>query len=127
MKALEGKKGKKQELAIIALLTEPTIKQAAEKVGIGETTIYRWLQTDSFQQLFRSAKNQAVSQATARLQQSSTLAVETLNEVMREKRAPAMARVTAAKTVLEFCYKAYEIDEIKDRLDKLEEVAEGTG
>jgi transposase-like protein len=126
MQVIEGKMGKKQELAVMALLTEPTIKQAAEKVGINEATMHRWLQLDSFQDMFRNAKKQAVSQATARLQQSSSLAVETLNEVMANKKASPMARVTAAKTVLEMCFKAYEIEEIKDRLEKLEDMAEGT-
>jgi transposase-like protein len=120
------KLGKKQEIAVMALLTEATLKLAAEKAGVSESTLYRWQQLDSFQEMFRTAKNQAVSQATARLQQSSTLAVDTLEDVMKNPKAAAMARVTAAKTVLEFCFKAYEIEEIKKRVEQLEEMAEGS-
>ncbi|WP_257349060.1 hypothetical protein [Pseudalkalibacillus decolorationis] len=121
MRELEGKLSRKQEIAVMALLTEPTIKQAAEKVQVNEATLYRWLQLEGFQDMYKNAKRQAVEQATARLQQSSTLAVNTLNDVMSNPKAAAMARVTAAKTVLEFAYKAYELDELQERVEALEE------
>lgn len=121
MQDSKGKLNRKQEIAVLALMTEPTLKEAASKVGVSETTIYRWMQLDEFKTMFRNAKRQAVGQATARLQQSSTLAVETLNEIMANKKASPMARVTAAKTVLEFAYKAYELDDLSERLESLEE------
>jgi DNA-binding MurR/RpiR family transcriptional regulator len=117
----EGKLNRKQEVAVMALLTEQTLRDAAKKAGVSEATLYRWQQLEGFKSMFRDAKRQAVGQATARLQQSSTLAIETLNEVMQNKKAPAMARVTAAKTVLEFSYKAYEIEELQERVERLEE------
>ena len=46
----------KQEKAIIALLKEPTITRAAKSAGIGETTLYRWLKEDEFEQAFREAR-----------------------------------------------------------------------
>jgi len=38
------KLSRKQEQAIAALLTCPTIEQAAKAAGVGETTLWRWLQ-----------------------------------------------------------------------------------
>jgi len=69
---------RKQEHAIGALLTEPTISAAAAAVGIGEATLRRWMKLDDFITEYRAARRQVVEQATARLQQASSGAVDTL-------------------------------------------------
>lgn len=121
------KRSRKQEAAVIALLTEPTVGKAAERVGISESTLYRWMQDENFQRLYREAKRNAMDQAISKLQQTSTLAVETLANVMKDKRAPAMARVMAAKTVLELSLKATEIEEVLERVEALERMVENDG
>lgn len=124
MRGKGPKRTGKQELAAIALLTEPTIKAAAEKVGIEEATLFRWLQEKEFKKLCREVKRQAVSQATARLQQSTTLAVDTLRAVMKNPKHGSMARISAAKTVLEMAYKAIELEDVMERLEALESDSE---
>ncbi|GIP55207.1 hypothetical protein [Paenibacillus vini] len=118
------KKSRKQEHAVIALLSEPSISAAAKVAGIGETTLRRWMQDNSFQEAYRGAKRQAVGQAISRIQQSSVKAVETLEGVMDNSKAPAMARVMAAKTVLDTAIKAVELEEIEARLTELERRSE---
>jgi len=118
------KKSRKKEMAVIALLTEPSIPKAAARVGISEATLWRWMQDDDFQELYREAKRRAVGQAIARIQQATTLAVDTLEAVMTNKKAPAMAKVLAAKTVLETAIKAVEIEELEARIEALERSAE---
>jgi transposase len=115
---------RKQELAVLALITEPSFEAAAKKVGVSLSTLYKWNQREDFQELFRKAKKETMNQATAKLQKSTTLAIDTLNDVMANKKAPAMARVTAAKTVLEFAFKAVEIEEIQERLERIEKSLE---
>lgn len=117
------KKSRKKEMAVIALLTEPTVGQAAQKVGIGEATMWRWMQDGDFKEMYRMAKVQAVGQAIARIQQVTTQAVDTLYDVMTSKKAPAMARVIASKTVLEVAMKAVEVEDIQARLEALERAA----
>ena len=39
---------RKKELAIVALLTEPTITKAASSAGISEATLRRWMRLDEF-------------------------------------------------------------------------------
>jgi hypothetical protein len=114
------KKGRQQETAIIALLTEPTMKLAAKKVGIGTATLWRWTQEDDFKELYRAAKKQAMSQAIGNLQQSCGEAVETLRTIMNDEASPAPSRVTAAKTILEMSMKAIETEDIEGRLEELE-------
>jgi hypothetical protein len=115
------KRSRKQDLALVALLNSPTIGEAAKVVGIGETTLWRWLQDEDFQERYRDAKRRAVNQAVTRLQQATTVAVDTLEEVMQNPGAPPSSRVAAAKTVLEMAFKALELDDYAERLERLEE------
>jgi DNA-binding MurR/RpiR family transcriptional regulator len=118
------KRTRKEGLAVLALLTEKTYKEAAEKAGISESTLFRWMQTDSFKQRYDQAKQQVVTHATGRLRQSMTLAVDTLEAVMRDAKAPAMARVIAAKTVIETALKAIETEDLSERIEELEKQSE---
>ena len=110
----------KQEQAIQALLTEPTIKAAAKKSGAGETTIFRWLQQSEFQAAYREGRKQLVSHAISQLQKACGEAVLTLQEVMKNGDNPPASRVSAAKAVLETSIKAVELEDLIGRVDKLE-------
>lgn len=111
----------KQEKAIVALLTEPTIKQVAAVTGVGESTIYRWLQEDEFDEAFREARKNAFSQSITHLQQAATTAVSTLKEIMVNSEASPSSRVTASKTVIEMAYKAYELEDLTAEIDKIKQ------
>ncbi len=111
---------RKQEAAIAALLSEPTIEKAAKACGIGEATLRRWLQDTGFQERYRTAKKQTLEAVMGRLQQIAGEAVETLREVAVNEEAPASSRVTAAKAIVETALKAAEIEELEERLTKLE-------
>jgi hypothetical protein len=115
------KASRKQDLLICALLTEPTVEQAAKKTGIGVTTAFRWLQDPEFQEQYREARRMAVSQAISQLQQASSEAVQTLKAVMADEEAPPASRVSAAKTVLEMSFKAVELEDLAQRIEKLEQ------
>lgn len=118
---------RKMEAAIAALLTSPTIGEAAAAVGIHEQTLWRWLQDSDFQVHYREAKRQAVAQAVARLQQASGEAVETLRSVMTDPEAPASSKVTAAKTILEMAVKAVELEDLAGRIEAVEKAIEQRG
>ena len=47
---------RKQDAAIGALLSRPTISAAAESVGIGEATLRRWLKAPGFLAPYRTAR-----------------------------------------------------------------------
>jgi hypothetical protein len=115
------KKSRDTEKAIIALLTEPTLKQAAKTIGINESTLWRWMQEDEFKKQYSSAKKMAVSQAISRMQQICGRAVEVLQEVMDDPVAPAPSRVTAAKTIIEMTLRAVEIEDLEERITQLEQ------
>jgi transposase-like protein len=110
----------RQEKAIAALLSESTIAKAAEKIGVNESTIRRWLDDDAFESAYRQARRHAVGQATARLQQLSSHAVMVLARLMADPEVPPSVRMHAARTILEFAIKAVELEDIEARLAALE-------
>jgi hypothetical protein len=111
----------KQELALRAVISHPTLKDAAAAVDISETTLWRYKQDPEFSRRLRDARREAVDHAVLRLQRGSNDAVTVLHELMLKEDAPASARITAARTVLEYSVRAAEIDELRGRVEELGE------
>jgi hypothetical protein len=114
---------RKKQQAIAALIEAPTIKEAAGIVGIGEATLFRWLQDTDFQIAYRDAKRRVVDQAITRIQRISGQAVETLKNIMIDNDMPASSRVTAARAVLDMSVKAVELENLTSRIEAIEEKA----
>ena len=114
-----------QQRAIVAMLTAPSIAAAAQQAGVGERTLFRWLQDDSFLAAYRTARRDAVSQAMARLQRYSSDAVDTLYQIMTTSSYDS-AKIHAAKTILEYAHKAVELEDVEVRLAALESSLKGT-
>ena len=110
----------KQTKAIVSLLSCRTIQEAADQIGIDQSTLWRWQKDQDFQAALQEAKHRMVAQAIIQLQQITSDAVETLRGIMADGEAPASARVTAAKAVLDFAVRAVKLEEIEDRLKVLE-------
>jgi DNA invertase Pin-like site-specific DNA recombinase len=121
MKGHVEKFTRKKEQAIIALLTAPTITDAAKSCGIGETTLWRWLQNATFAERYRQARKRALNVAINRLHRIVSDAVTTLQVVANDTNAPASSRVAAARVILETVLKAEELGEFEQRLEALEQ------
>jgi len=115
--------GRKKEEAIVALLSQRNIEEAARVAGIGTKTLVRWLRLPEFQRAFREARRAAFSQSIARLQQASSAAAATLLKIMVDPNAPASCRIRAADSVLSHAAKATEIEDIEVRVSELERAA----
>lgn len=109
-----------QEKAISALLTTPTLHQAAKGAGAGERTLRRWLRQPAFLKAYRDARRECMRQSTARLQHAAAEAVKTLTRAMKDRKASTAARISAARAVLEFSYRATEAD-VEAELRRLED------
>lgn len=125
MKGHGEKLSRKQEALMSALLTAPTLRDAAHLAGIGEVTAWRWLKDDTFQTAYREARREVVKQAISQVQQATGEAVETLRKVMQDPHAPASAKVTAARTILETAVKAVELEDLEARIVALEAIQQG--
>ncbi len=111
----------KQEQALLALLAEPTIRAAGVASGVSETTLWRWLQLSEFQRRYRAARRQIVESSIGRLQKSCDDAVHALRMIIRDQSAPAAARVAASRVVLEQSLRALELEDLTERIERLEE------
>ena len=83
-------------------------------------TAWRWLKDATFQAAYREARRAVVQQAITQVQHATGEAVETLRAVMQDSEAPASAKVSAAKTILETAVKAVELEDLEARIAALE-------
>lgn len=112
---------RKQEQAIAALLAQPSVGEAALAANIAESMLYRWLQKhDGFKTAYQAARREVVRQAIVQVQSACGKAVETLRSIMDDSNAPASARVSAARTVLDMAVKAVELEDLEQRIAALE-------
>ena len=115
------KLSRKQEQGISALLLQPTLIDAATAIGVDERTLRRWLREHGpFQSAYREARRQIVQQAVVQVQHATGTAVHTLLAVMQDANAPASAKVSAAKTIIETAIKAVELEDLEARIATLE-------
>jgi transposase-like protein len=126
MKGHGSKFGRKKEEAIVALLMQRNVDEAAKSVGITPSTLLRWMEVPEFATSYREARRRAFGQSIARLQQASTAAVSTLLKLMVDASTPPSVRVRAADSVLDHAKQAIEIEDVEVRVAALEEAAEIT-
>ena len=115
----------KQERAVAALLSEATIVGAAEKAGVSEVTLHRWLKQPAFKAAFRAARRETVEKAGALLQQASAAASATLLRLLNAN--SDSVRLRAATAILDHANKAVELMDFEERLSSLEQQAEQRG
>ena len=115
--------GRKKEEAVVALLTQRSIEEAAKSIGIAPRTLVNWLKLPEFQAAYREARRTAYGQAIARLQQATSAAASTLMKVMVDQGTPASVKVRASEAILNHAAKAIEIEDIEARVRALEEAA----
>ena len=120
MKGHGEKLSRNQERAISALLLHPSMSKAAAAAGVGEVTLWRWMQIPEFKEHYRLARREVVSQAVGHLQSACGVAVVALTDVFRDVNCPASARVSAARTVLELALKGIELEDLAVRVEELE-------
>jgi hypothetical protein len=112
--------GNRRERLVLALLATPTIKAAADVAGVPERTAHRWLREADFAALVADARRHVLTQACTRLVSSCSTAADVLRDVACDGSAPAAARVTAARTILEMARGFVDVDDIGRRLAALE-------
>ena len=121
----EKKLSPRQERALAALITQPTLALAAAQANVGERSIVRWMGEDAvFKAEYLKLRREIINNAVFQLQKASNNAVNVLISVMNDLDSPASARVTAAVKVLELSFKGQEMDELESRISALEQLWE---
>jgi hypothetical protein len=111
---------RKQEEAIIALLTQRSVDEAARAADVATRTLYRWMKDSEFDAAYRAAKRASFGQSIARLPHLSGAAVSTLGKIMLDSATPPSVRVRAADSILNHAAKAIEIENIEERVSEIE-------
>jgi len=124
MKGHGAKFGRKHEEAIAALLTQRTTEDAARAVGIGVSTLLRWMAEPEFKSAYLKARREVVHQAVARMQQATGAAGTVVLRLMTDPNVPAAVRLRAAECVFDRAIKGVEIEDIEVRVAELERVTE---
>jgi hypothetical protein len=107
-----------KEKALSALLESATITDAAQKCGLSDKTLRRYLEDEEFQNEYRVARRLVFEQNIVRLQSLHAGAVDTLERNLNCENPSVEVR--AAQIVIESSRKDFETLDILQRLEILE-------
>ena len=110
----------RKERALQALLVSRTRAEAAATAGIGESTLREYMKNPEFMERYKQAFGDMVRDATRQAQQALSSALSTLREIMEDRDEQAQARITAARSVLEYSLKLCEQTDVLEQLRELE-------
>ncbi len=113
-----GDLSERQRKALDALLATPTITAAAERAQVGRATLYRYLNEADFAAVYREERALLVDQSIFALQKIGIGAVSVLARNFQAESPHVQLR--AARTALEFMFRATELYDIEERLRALE-------
>jgi DNA-binding MurR/RpiR family transcriptional regulator len=114
----------KHDAALSALLSSPTVREAAQKAKIGEATLWRYLREPGFREQYRDARRSLIEALQARLQARADGAAQALSDIAEDDTKPASARVAAARAIIESAIKLHEQTELEERLKAIEAALE---
>ena len=113
-------KNSKRELLLAALLTSPTIRQAAASVNVPERTVYAWLSEPDFKADYEKQKRQAVTEAADYLKSRMNAAAQVVDSIMTDVTTPPNVRLNAASMIIKTGLRLVETGELIERLELLE-------
>ena len=108
-----------------ALLAHPTVRDAARAANVAEGTLWRYLSDPTFAAHYQEARRQATEHLIARLTADSTKAAKVLIDVAEDAAAPASARVSAARVIIEQALRGAELRDLVERLQAVEAAQKG--
>ena len=111
----------KRQKALLALLENPTTEAAAKATGITSKTLRGYLNDPEFQAEYKRAFAGLLEDATRQAQRAIAPAISTLQEIVESEGENAQARISAARSILEYSMKLTEQTDILTRLESLAE------
>lgn len=114
------RKNNSRAVAMAALISNPTVRDAAKASGISESSLWVYLQDPDFSREYEDKKGAIVAVAAERLRSRLDSAAETVQNIMTDDTAPPQVRITAAKTILEYAVKLTDLTDVQARIAALE-------
>jgi len=91
-----------RHLRAISLLTEGmTLDEVAKEIGCGRRTLYRWRTSPLFAAALAEAASRGLGAALDRLRCLREAALDVLERLLSDAKAPAQVRLAAAREVME--------------------------
>jgi len=109
---------RRQEAAIAALLSEPTVEAAARKAKVAYSTLKGWLRLPEFQAAYRQARADVLERTVSCLLATCGKAVERLARNLDSKDDQAANR--AALGILDHAVRGVEATDVLARLEAME-------
>ncbi len=117
--AEKGVLSARQKKALGALLANKTVRAAAASSGLGERTIWRYLDNTDFRTALRKAQDSVYREITNRLIEGSNQALAELEKLILGADSEAVRR-HAISDWLGYTLKLYELQELEARIAALE-------
>jgi hypothetical protein len=111
---------KSNEEIVTALLSSPSIQDAAKVLKMNRSNLWKRLQDPELQDLLFKARRDLLMTALTELQIAMSEAVRVLRDIMADVEAAPAVRVSAARTVLDMAFKGHAAIEIEQRLSEIE-------
>jgi hypothetical protein len=112
------KRSRKREQALAALLANPTVAEAAQAAGVGESTLRRWLADPAFRAEYRDLRRQVLETAVGQIQGGAGEAVDALRKALTSSQVAN--RIRAAKVLLDYAVRGLELFDLVGRIEELE-------
>lgn len=109
-----------KERALQALLTHKTKQAAAKAAGITSRTLTSYFRDEEFLCAYKAAAADAMQDATKKLQENLTAAIDRLGKIVSDDTEPSQNSIAAAKTILDYSLKFREFTDVLKRLEEIE-------
>lgn len=111
----------KMEKIAADMLSCKTLREVAARNGISERSLRRIRGKEEFQRVLATARAEAFERVIDSVYASAPDSVQQLIGIMNDPKAPASARVSASRSILEYAHSYYNQIEILDRIAALEQ------
>jgi hypothetical protein len=115
-----SKKQRLMDATIHALLTAPTIAQAAKNAGVTEASIRIWLKEPDFRRKYRETRQNLFETALGSVQGKLQEGASVMWKLVMDEATPATARVQAFRCLAEMAFRGQDLSELESRIEQLE-------
>jgi len=112
---LTGKKAKAVQLLAQGL--SPV--EVADKVGVSDRTVRRWVKRPEVAAALRELQQEALHGSARRLRALAQHATDALGHVLKSPHTPPAVRVSSARVILEFVVRLEEIEKLRELEERI--------
>lgn len=109
-----------QRQAILALLSAPTVTEAANRIGVRRETLSRWMRKPAFSEALREAERESLQAFSRSLLSLSELAIKALFDALQPSGVPLRYRLQAVGLLAGNLGNVLDLASFEERLSALE-------